>query len=444
MTTTSKIYPWLMLGVFSLMFFVITAATFTSLGVVLPSMVSELGWDWTTAGLGFTLLGISCGIFSFLPAITIRRYGLRVTIFIGTAICVIGFLALYETNSIFLYLLGTTLVGTGFSFVATVPGTYVLARVFERQSMAFGIYFTIGGLGGIVGPLIYFVAMNVWDQWRMHWLMVAVATAAAGLLIMLVSREDTRDHTNAIAEAEADEEAAEEALPLPPEIVSKVYVTNEVWTVAEALRTPQFYVISMGYVSFLLCGITVNSLSVGHLTQNGVAAGIAALMLSVESLINSGARAGSGIIGEFFEPKSLLVISLLALVIGMVTLSYATTLPFLIIYALGIGIGYGMTFLATSILILNYYGRGPYLELFSLMNVAATLASIGPFGGGYMRDLFGSFVPGFLIFAAVPFCVMIAVLFMRPPRRRDQTTESTNTSPGDNGPSLVAAEAGQS
>ena len=48
---------WLQLVTFSLVFFLTTAATFSSLGVVLPAMVAELHWSWGQAGLGFTLLG---------------------------------------------------------------------------------------------------------------------------------------------------------------------------------------------------------------------------------------------------------------------------------------------------------------------------------------------------------------------------------------------------
>ena len=35
----------------SALFFIITAATFSSLGVVLPAMVAELHWSWAERGL---------------------------------------------------------------------------------------------------------------------------------------------------------------------------------------------------------------------------------------------------------------------------------------------------------------------------------------------------------------------------------------------------------
>lgn len=408
-----KAYAWSVLLAFSMMFFLVTAATFTSLGVVLPDMVRDLGWDWTSAGLGFTLLGISCGLSSYPPAVMIRKVGIRWTVLFGTLLLVLGFSLLYSVQSVWMYFAGTILAGTGFSFVATVPGTYMIARCFTKQSMAFGIYFTLGGLGGIVGPLFYFAAVGFWDDWRMHWMIVAILIAIAGIVTAFVVRDDEEAERRA-------RQVAEAALAQAP---SAVYVTRQSWTAFQAVRTPQFYVIAASYVSFLLCGIAINSMSVAHLTEVGVAMSIAGGLLSAESVINSAARAGAGFIGEFIEPKILLVISLLCLVVGMIALTFGTSLPVLAIYVLGIGIGYGMTFLVTSVLLMNYFGRKPYLELFSLMNVAATLASCGPFLGGYMRDTFGTFTPAFLLYAAVPALVGVLVLFMKPPQRADEPEE---------------------
>ena len=51
--------PWLLVAVFSLLLFLITAATYSSLGVVIPAMVPELGWSWEHAFLGSRSWGCS-------------------------------------------------------------------------------------------------------------------------------------------------------------------------------------------------------------------------------------------------------------------------------------------------------------------------------------------------------------------------------------------------
>ena len=89
----------------------------------------------------------------------------------------------------------------------------------------------------------------------------------------------------------------------------------------------------------------------------------------------------------------------------------------MLVYAAGIGIGSGLTFFASTILLLDYFGRGPNLELFSIVNLISTVGSVGPAFGGFVADRTGSFVPAFLILAALVFVVLLAVLWMKPPHR---------------------------
>lgn len=191
------VYQWSMLILLGFVYFLATATTFTSLGVVLPSMINELEWNWTQAGLGFTLLGLTCGLASFLPTLLIRKLSVRLTLLIGLIIFVSGFYFLYETYTIARYFLGTALLGIGFTLLATVPGTYVISRLFEKQSFAFGVYFTIGGLGGVAGPWIYFLATHLWHTWRMHWLISAITLTIVTLLTILFLREGTKEQEHA-------------------------------------------------------------------------------------------------------------------------------------------------------------------------------------------------------------------------------------------------------
>ena len=64
--------------------------------------------------------------------------------------------------------------------------------------------------------------------------------------------------------------------------------------------------LAAAYSAFLFCGITANSVSVAHLTQHGVAAAMAGSMMSVEALLNAGARLAGGMLTRFVSAKTLL------------------------------------------------------------------------------------------------------------------------------------------
>jgi MFS transporter, OFA family, oxalate/formate antiporter len=135
---------WITLAAMSVIFFLITATTFSSLGVVLPTMIGELHWSWGGAGGGFSLLGVAAGITATIPASMIRRFGVRATLVAGSLVMAAAFACMALTHGLMLYFLGCLLMGLGFTLLATVPGTYLLARLFARPSFAFGLYFTVG------------------------------------------------------------------------------------------------------------------------------------------------------------------------------------------------------------------------------------------------------------------------------------------------------------
>ena len=195
-------------------------------------------------------------------------------------------------------------------------------------------------------------------------------------------------------------------------------ISTESWTLRAALQTRQFWIIAAAYAAFLFCGITANTVSVAHLTQHGVAAAIAISMMSVEGLVNSGARLAGGILTRFVGAKTLLAVSLASLIVGLLALSTARDVPMMLVYAAGIGIGYGLTFFAASILLLDYFGRGPYLELFATVNLIATVGAVAPTLAGLTRDQTGTFTPFFMGLSALVALVLLAVIAMRRPHPR--------------------------
>ena len=195
-------------------------------------------------------------------------------------------------------------------------------------------------------------------------------------------------------------------------------ITLQGWTAGAAWKTPQFAVLAAAYAIFLFVGITVSTFSVPHLIAHGVPAAMAISMLSLEGLFNAGARFLGGVLSRFMDARKLLLLSLACLIIGLAALSAAHGLPLLVLYAAGIGIGYGLTFFASTILLLDYFGRGPNLELFSAVNLISTVGSVGPAFAGAIADRTGSFVPAFAILAGMTLLVLIAAAMMRPPQQR--------------------------
>ena len=397
----TRLRPWIAHGAFSLILFLITAATYSSLGVVLPAMVRDLGWSWGQAGLGFTLMGAATGASSWFPAALIRRFGLRTTLAAGSAVMVAGLAGFAHADSLAAYFAGAVLCGAGFQMMALIPGTHALGLLFERKAMAFGLYFTLGSLGSVAGPVMaeHLAGVNGVD-WRQYWLIQAALAAVAGLAGVL-----------AVGRVRQEDRAA--ATPADPAAPAAAKVD---FSVAQALRTPQFYVLLAASFTHLMAGSVAASISVAHLTERGVAAATAGLVLSLEGLIATLARLGGGAIAEKVSPKLLLVVGQSALALGCVALGVGAGYPAMMLYAAGIGLGFGLTVLAVTLLLLDYYGPRSNLEIFALTCLIGAVSAIGPVVAGVVRDQAGGFSPALYGMGAMIAVVAVACAVMRPPR----------------------------
>ena len=380
----------------SLLFFLVSAGTFSSLGVVLPAMVKELHWNWTQAGLGYTFLGVACGFSSLLSAASVRRIGVRSTILIGAVLAAIGFGGLAITHSVWVYLAGTIVVGVAFSLV-TVPATHVLTGLFEKRSTILGAYFTIGALGQVTGPLLY-VLIAPAAGWRSYWWVFVCGAGLFGLFGALTTG------------------GREKAAAPEPLTAGALIGGLKAWSVRRALATPQFYIVTGAYTMYLLINTTAHGFAVEHLVERHISANAAAEMLSLEALIGAGVAIIGGWAGERVAPKTLMIVALVALIAGMTALAEARGFGLMLVYAAGVGTGFGLSFVASTMLLLTFFGRRVYLELYSIMCLMSTAAALGPAVGGWTRDVFGSFTGVFLLCSAAGLVTLVATVLMRTPK----------------------------
>ncbi|MEM5516355.1 MFS transporter [Henriciella sp. AS95] len=411
----------------------ISAATFSSLGVVLPHMVSELDWSWSQAGFGFTILGAACGGSSLVPSLVIRKFGVRMALILGAAMMAAGLFTMSSVNSLIQYFSAAAICGVAFQMMGAIPATFVISRQFKRRSTALGLYFTIGGLGNVFGPWMVMGVLSIEGQnWRDYWMYQALILLATGLVAALIIGLDKRFSTPAKDELEQpgtdetvdvdgnrDQADAIAAQAEPAPRTSNVYVTPVDWGVKEAMGSIQYYVLVSAYFANLIALVTVTSLSVGHLVERGVSPQIAGAMLSLEAFIAVIARVGGGFLGERIDPRYLMVVSLACTAVGCCVLATSGSHSVLLIYAIGTGIGFGMTSLTCTVLMLNYFGQRNNLELFSTMCLVGAASALGPTIGGVIHDVTGSFVPMFLILSAIAAIVWVGVVFMRAPQKDD-------------------------
>ncbi len=397
---------------FGLLQALITVSIYTALGIALPLMVHDEGWSWTAAGFGFTVIGGCIGGSSYLPAVMIRRFGVRATLLCGTALVAGGLGLLSLTHGLAFYFGGAALCGVGYQMMALIPANHVLSALFRRRSSVLGLYFTLGSALSAGGPLAVLGLLNVFhNDWRRLWATEMVVALVVGAGCALITGGPA---WLARASEGLDRRLAEDKGK--PQPSRRRPAAQRDWTLAQAVRTPQFYILLAAYFGHVICLATTASFAMAHLTQRGVSPLVVGAMLTLEAIAGTVWRLIGGIVGDFYDARYLLILALASLAIGMTALSVAQGQVGLVIFAIGTGIGFTVTALAIMVLVVDYFGRAHNLEIFSTICLVGTLSALGPTFGGLMRDHFGGFASTFQLLAILNAFACVAAIFMRPPR----------------------------
>lgn len=389
---------WLVLFAACLSFFFLNLATFQSLGVVLFSMAAELHWSHTATGWSFAFLGAACGLTSPLPGMMMQSLGSRLTMCIGAVLLTAGFYLASITTTIWSFYAAMLLMGAGYSFAGNVPSVYLITGWFGRMSArTIGFYLMIGALGAAIGPRLVRAIVEMAGGWRGNWEVMAVSAAAIGVVSLLLVR-DARNSPAAVAR-----QKAEPALQGPE------------WSPRDALRTPQFMLIAASMTANMLCVTTNASVAMNHLTRMDVTPDAAAFILSAVGLVATLVKAFAGRMCESFKPSYITAWGIVLQAVGMLAFAFAGTLTMQTVAVVAFGTGWGLSYVAGTVVLLDYFGNVTGSKILSFVWFIVSFAALGPPAAGLIADNYGTFAPIFVIYTVLLVLLAIPIFAMRPP-----------------------------
>ncbi|MFT4248101.1 MAG: MFS transporter [Pseudomonas sp.] len=403
----------------SLGFFFVTATTFTSLGLVLYSMVAELHWSQAAAGFSFSLLGLACGLTSPLPPLCMKWLGSRWTLFGGAMVLAAGFGLAALVHGIGSFFLATCLMGAGFSLIAPAPAIYLLANWFPATApRMIGYYFMAGALGGVAGPPLVAAIVGLSGSWRVHWAVMAAASVVVGAIALVCVRD-----TGRIRDADVVRNAGTPAQPADAGGTS-------VWTVREALASRQFLLIALALTVIQTVVTTIHSVLVTHVATLGAGSTYGALAMSLVALSGTLSKGVAGRLAERHDPRGLLLFGIMLQCAAFVLLGLGSHPAPAFVFALLFGIGWGVSWLSGHVLLLRYFGSRIAGSVVAMATMATTVAVLGPYCAGLVYDRSHSFSMVFLVYAGLLALVAaITALGLSAPAVRRQLTDDRDEAP---------------
>ena len=169
-------------------------------------------------------------------------------------------------------------------------------------------------------------------------------------------------------------------------------------TVVEAAATRQFWILCAAQLSVFFCLMTVMIHIVPHATDRGVAAPVAATILSTIGGVSIAGRLTIGTLFDRLGGRRSLSICFIVLLTSFILLQVAETTWMLFLFAAVYGFAHGGFFTVMSPTIAEFFGTGSHGVIFGIVLFSGTIGgATGPLLAGSLFDMNGSYAVMFMI-----------------------------------------------
>ncbi len=188
------------------------------------------------------------------------------------------------------------------------------------------------------------------------------------------------------------------------------------WTVREALRTPVFWVASLGLSTLAMLVTALFFHMVSIFEDNGLPAAVAASVYVPISVATALVNVGGGYLVDRMPVRWLLAAALFCQAAVLVLAQYLRSSVMASLYGILLGTAGGLMGIVSSVIWADYYGREHLGSITGVASMVLILGSaLGPMPLGIARDMLGSYNLALNISAVFPFVLGVLSLFVRRP-----------------------------
>jgi MFS family permease len=423
-------YGWKLVAVlFSLVFFNMGFPYYGG-SVINGYMIHEIPMSRSTLGLGFTLINLFVGLASVFVAMSILKYGVRVTFIVGSALICLGslFMSLYASKPWHYLIAFGVINGIGISFSTLFTAATAVTRWFRRyRGRAMGIALSSPGFAGFaVSPFLDKMLRTADGNWHVGWEIVAGTGVIAGLLAFLFVKESPQSLGQSVDGIPAEEQNRPSR--------TDALATNYPWTASQAYRTSAYWLIAVGGIATTFPFFFFVAHWILRLRGAGIASSSAAWAMSLFTIGTIGGHWLGGLLMDVMNSRLVFAIGLSIYFVGsylaiivqpdMLTVAYAAAISY--------GVASGWTLTCVSTITAHYYGPAAFPQLNGVMTlVTSVLAAPAGYIGGKVFDLYGSYTRAFELNCVVAAVGIVAVAFAVMPRPGNEVGAPTIHVPGE-------------
>jgi MFS family permease len=356
------------------------------------AMLEEFGWGRGPTALGYSLSWLGFVVFAPVAGWLSDRWGARRVVSVGGVILGLALALTGQVTSLAQYYFCFGILGAAGIAGMFIPSTTIVTRWFVRSRGT-----AMGVLSTGPGSAVAFYPLNAWLITLLGWRMALVAfgslVAAATVLLALLYREPPVSEDRRVGRADTGSTSR------PP-------IDENMWTLRRALGSfrlwSAFVMTALGVIGFQI----MSTHQVAHALDRNVPQPTVVGFFA----LGAGCMMAGNVLGGWLSDRvgrgRVFVLGTVVAILGIVCLASISgpqDLVLLLLYAVS-GFGFGMRIAQLSTIPADVFA-GPHLgAILGVVQSGGGLGgAIGPFLGGWLFDVTGSYRLAFL--AA---CVTIA------------------------------------
>ncbi len=393
-------------------------------------IASELGFSRAVTSIPASFGKFEGGFEAPLSGWLTDRYGPRWIVLLGVFLMGLGLILMNFINSFWTFLVAWgVLLGTGINMGLSLPLEKAVTNWFvKKRGLAISIRWTLSVLGSVlVLPLIgWLISMQ---GWRVTGVIGGVVMLLVGLpLAWFFVKQHRPEYYGLLPDGATVEEGAAEAGQMIDRGVRYAAEVQEVeFTVRQAVRTPTYWLLVLGYGGYALVSSVVFIHGIPFLTDMGIDPVWAAVMMGISSSASLPTRLLTGFFADRLKKSHLRFLmggAFLLQALGVTVFLLNQTIPMAYVFFILYWAGMGPIIPLNSIIRSRYFGR----KAFGSIQGTSTLllmptGVIAPIYAGWVYDTTGRYVTVFVLMAALLAFAALVMSLASPPRPPAKVTD---------------------
>jgi sugar phosphate permease len=376
-------YGWIILGASVMAVALASGVSFWAFGLYIDPLEDEFGWSRAEVTGGFSVSLLVAGLAGPLVGRWVDVSGPRRVVLIGGVLSAITFGLLSATSSLWQWYAFLSVNALFRDLILFIPFQALISRWFDRRrGLAVGILGTGFSAGGfLVVPLMRVVIDETgWDgSFLVSGVVVAAYFVPLALFVLRDSPADVGTYPDGLS-------------PPPSHQPGSVRLAGGL-TLAQAVRTPFFWVIALALMFFFfgMFGMLVHLVPLYE--SLGIARSTAATLVAVAAALGMIARLAMGAIADRIDRMEFGAVALISTLIAALAVLLISSSPVGIAFFIGLWvIGSGGGPLMEPLILPRAFGLAHFGAILGTVGVVETIGLVtSPFIAGAIYDETGSY-----------------------------------------------------